>query len=66
MPCVGFQKIEKRGQINMIQLLSGLFFSVLGPIIALHFDFQMGILITFGGVYAVFDALPNNKQERKQ
>jgi hypothetical protein len=49
----------------MIQLLSGLFFSVLGPIIALNFDFQIGILITFGGVYAVFDALPNNKQERR-
>ena len=50
----------------MIQLLFGFVFSFLGFIIALHLDFTIGLLICFGGVMALFDALPKyrDKEER--
>ena len=50
----------------MIQLLFGFMFSFLGSLIAIHSNFTIGLLICFGGVMALFDALPKYRDEEER
>ena len=50
----------------MIQLLFCFVFSFLGFMIAIHLDFTIGLLICFGGVMALFDALPKYRDEEER
>ena len=45
--------------------LSGFVITMLGVILALHFDFTIGLLVTFFGVFMFWAMLPSSDQNER-
>ena len=51
--------------MKLLMGLSGFVITMLGFILALHFDFTIGLLLTFFGVFMFWSMLPSTDQNER-